>query len=97
MDGSAEAGSDYVARSLSNQSIAEGQTSYSFDVQIIGDLVNEPTESYTVELSAVSGNNGGSIDSRSQARLRVSWMLRSSSSPWPMKWRSKATTLCWTS
>lgn len=62
MNGTALAGADYVARSLSNQSIAEGQSSYNFVVQIIGDLVNEPTESFTVELSNVSGNNGGSID-----------------------------------
>lgn len=62
VDGSAEAGSDYLARSLTAQTIAEGDSSFEFVVQIIGDLVNEPTESFTVALSNVGGNGGGSID-----------------------------------
>jgi predicted extracellular nuclease len=63
MDGTAIAGDDYIARSLNNQTITEGQSSYNFDVQIIGDLVNEATESFSVTLSNVSGNSGGSVDS----------------------------------
>jgi hypothetical protein len=52
---SASAGSDYVARSLSGQTITAGQTSRTFAVTINGDTARESNESFYVRLSSVSG------------------------------------------
>lgn len=54
-NGSAAAGSDYVARSLSGQSIPAEQTSQTFAVTINGDGTVEPNETFTVNLSSVVG------------------------------------------
>ncbi|KMO39732.1 5'-nucleotidase [Methylobacterium variabile] len=54
-DGSATAGSDYTARSLTRQTIAAGQTSATFAVDVAGDTVVEPTETFTVTVANVSG------------------------------------------
>ncbi|MGE7416082.1 ExeM/NucH family extracellular endonuclease, partial [Methylobacterium tarhaniae] len=54
-DGSAAAGSDYTARSLTGQTIAAGQTSATFAVDVTGDTVVEPTETFTVTAANVSG------------------------------------------
>lgn len=54
-NGSATAGSDYVASSLSSQSIPAGLTSKTFAVTINGDTSVEPNETFTVNLSAVVG------------------------------------------
>ena len=55
-DGAATvANNDYVARSLTNQLIAAGTQTYSFDVTVIGDATIEPTESFFVNVSNVSG------------------------------------------
>ena len=49
------AGSDYVASSLSGQSIPAGSLSKTFAVTINGDRVQEPDETFTVNVSGVSG------------------------------------------
>jgi serine protease len=54
-NGTATAGSDYVASSLTNQSIAAGQLSKTFSVTINGDTTNEYAETVLVNLSNVSG------------------------------------------
>ncbi len=55
-DGTAIAGSDYVARSLTTQTIPTGQTTYTFDVTVNGDLLVEANETFFVNLSNVSAN-----------------------------------------
>ena len=55
-DGTAVAGSgDYVARSLTGQTIPAGQSSYTFDVTVNGDTLAEPNEAFTVNITNVSG------------------------------------------
>ena len=54
-DGTATAGSDYTARSLTTQTIPAGQTSYTFDVAVTGDTDVETDETFTVTVSNVSG------------------------------------------
>jgi serine protease len=54
-DGTATAGSDYVASSLTNQTIAAGSLSKNFAVTINGDTVVEPDETFFVNISNVSG------------------------------------------
>lgn len=54
-DGTASAGSDYVARSLSGQSIPVGVTSQTFSVTLNGDAAVEADETFTVNLSNVLG------------------------------------------
>jgi predicted extracellular nuclease len=50
-DGTAVAGSDYVASSLANQSIPAGSTSKTFSVTVNGDTATEPNETFFVNLS----------------------------------------------
>ena len=52
-DGSATAGSDYVAKALVGQTIAIGQTTKTFSVVINGDTVPEPEERFSATLSNV--------------------------------------------
>ena len=54
-NGSATAGSDYVALALSGQTLAAGQTSKNFAVTINGDTAVEADETFTVNVSNVSG------------------------------------------
>lgn len=54
-DGTATAGSDYVARAVTGQTIAAGQTSATFAVDILGDTAVEPTEAFSVAVSNVVG------------------------------------------
>lgn len=54
-NGSANAGSDYEAGNLVDQSIAAGQTSQSFSVRIYGDITTESDETFAVNLSNVGG------------------------------------------
>jgi serine/threonine-protein kinase len=51
----ATAGSDYVALNLSNQSIPAGATSKVVNVAIVGDLVKEANETFSLTGSIVSG------------------------------------------
>ena len=55
-DGTAHAGSDYVAKSSANLRIPEGEFGLDLlSVEIIPDLQPEPTETFFVEVSAVTG------------------------------------------
>jgi cysteine-rich repeat protein len=54
-DGTASAGSDYVARALAGETIPAGMTSKTFDVTINGDTLVEPLETVIVNLGAVTG------------------------------------------
>ncbi|MBI3173795.1 MAG: ExeM/NucH family extracellular endonuclease, partial [Chloroflexi bacterium] len=54
-DGTATAGSDYVAKNLSSQAITAGNTSYTFDVTVNGDYANEANETFFVNLTNVTG------------------------------------------
>ena len=50
-------GSDYVARTLTNQVIPAGVTTYTFDVTINGDTTIEPDETFFVNVTNASGAN----------------------------------------
>jgi large repetitive protein len=52
-NGTATGGSDYVAQSLTGQSIPAGSNSYSFTVQLNGDILNEPSETLFVNVTNV--------------------------------------------
>lgn len=54
-DGSAVAGSDYVAKALTGQTIPAGQTSYSFTVDVSGDTAFEASEALVVNVTNVVG------------------------------------------
>jgi predicted extracellular nuclease len=54
-DGTASAGSDYVGKSLTAQTIPAGSTTYTFDVVINGDSTVEPDETVLVNLTDVTG------------------------------------------
>lgn len=54
-DATATAGSDYLARAVTGQTIAAGQTSATFAVDILGDTAVEPSETFTVSVSNVRG------------------------------------------
>lgn len=49
------ADNDYVARSLTGQSIAQGDQSYSFTVDVNGDTNSEPNETFFVNVTNVTG------------------------------------------
>jgi predicted extracellular nuclease len=56
-DGSATAASgDYVAKSLTGQTIPEGSSSYTFDVTVNGDTAFEPDETFSVNVTNVTGS-----------------------------------------
>ena len=54
-NGTATAGSDYVASTMSGQSIPAGSTSKTFPVTILGDTTYENSESFSVQVSSVTG------------------------------------------
>ena len=54
-NGTATAGSDYLAKALSGQTIAEGATTYTFDVVVNGDITPEPNETFFVNVTNVTG------------------------------------------
>lgn len=58
-DGTASSGSDYASLSLLSQTIAQGQTTYSFTVTLNGDTTAEVNETYFVNLSGVTGATVG--------------------------------------
>ena len=51
----ASSGSDYVANSLSNQTIPAGSSTYTFTVPVNGDTLNEPNETFFVNVTGVTG------------------------------------------
>ncbi len=67
-DGTATVGNnDYVARSLTNQTIAAGLQTYTFDVTVNGDLAIEPNETFLVNVTNVSG--GSVADGQGQGTI----------------------------
>src|SRR5690606_31925469 len=56
-DGSATAGSDYVAVSVADAIIADGTQTFTFPVTINGDSDPESDETFTVEVTGVSGTD----------------------------------------
>jgi len=54
-NGTATAGSDYVASTLTSQTIAAGLTTYTFDVTVNGDTTFEPNETFFVNVTNVVG------------------------------------------
>ena len=56
-DNTATAGSDYVARNLTSQTIAAGDSTYTFDVTVNGDTTFEPNETFNVNVTNVTGAN----------------------------------------
>lgn len=55
-DGTAAAAAgDYVARVLTGQTIPEGQQVFAFGVEVLGDTLIEPTETFSVQLTGVTG------------------------------------------
>ncbi|MEO8159963.1 MAG: S8 family serine peptidase [Arenimonas sp.] len=54
-NGTAVSGSDYTAKTLNNQSIPAGTLFKNFTVSIKGDTISEPDETFSVNLSAVTG------------------------------------------
>lgn len=52
-NGTATAGVDYVANSLTSQTIPAGSSTYSFTVLLNGDSLNEPTENFFVNITNV--------------------------------------------
>ncbi len=53
-NGSATAGVDYVARSLTSQNIPAGSSTYTFTVSVNGDTLNEPSETFFVNVTNVT-------------------------------------------
>ncbi|MFZ2755066.1 MAG: Calx-beta domain-containing protein, partial [Lysobacteraceae bacterium] len=53
-NGSATAGVDYVANSLTGQTIPAGSSTYTFTVLVNGDALNEPTETFFVNVTNVT-------------------------------------------
>jgi hypothetical protein len=60
-DGTATAGSDYVARSNVQLSIPAGQLSRTFNVTLNGDTTVEPTETLLLNLAQVIGATAGDV------------------------------------
>ena len=54
-NGTATAGVDYVANTLTGQTIPAGNNSYTFTVVVNGDTLNEPTETFFVNVTNVTG------------------------------------------
>ncbi|MEB1349326.1 putative Ig domain-containing protein [Xanthomonas campestris pv. campestris] len=66
-DGSAIAGVDYVASSLTGQTIPAGSSSATFTVLVNGDTLSEPNETFFVNVSNVSG--AGVSDAQGQGTI----------------------------
>jgi predicted extracellular nuclease len=58
-NGSAQAPDDYTATSVTGATIPEGESSYTFDVSVNGDTTIEQDETFSVDLSAISGVDPG--------------------------------------
>jgi uncharacterized protein len=59
---------DYVAQSLTGQTIAAGNSSYAFNVTVNGDLAVEPNETFFVNVTSVTGANP--TDSQGQGTIQ---------------------------
>jgi uncharacterized repeat protein (TIGR01451 family) len=52
---------DYVGQSLTSQTIPSGSSTYSFTVQVNGDVTPEPNETFFVNITAITGANAGDV------------------------------------
>jgi hypothetical protein len=68
-DGTATAGSDYVAQSLTGQTIAAGFDTYTFNVTVNGDTTVEAAEAFTVNVTNVSGIGASLGDGQGQGTI----------------------------
>jgi predicted extracellular nuclease len=59
---------DYVARSLTGQTIPAGSSTYTFDVTVNGDTLVEPSETFFVNITNVSGAAG--VDIQGQGTIQ---------------------------
>jgi uncharacterized protein (TIGR03437 family) len=72
------ANNDYIARSQTGQTITAGQTTYTFDVTVNGDIFVEPNETFFVNVSNVvgatvaDGQGQGTIQNDDTATLVIS-------------------------
>lgn len=66
-NGTATAGSDYVARTLTTQTIAAGLTTYTFDVTVNGDTTVEPNETFFVNVT--NATNATVVDGQGQGTI----------------------------
>src|SRR5205814_5924978 len=73
-DRTAIAPGDYIARSLTSQTIAAGQQTYNFDVTVNGDTLVESNETLFVKVTSANGNPQatGTIVNDDTANLIVS-------------------------
>jgi uncharacterized protein (TIGR03437 family) len=78
-DGSStSANGDYIAQSLTSQTIAEGNTTYTFNVAVNGDTLVEPNETFSVNVTNVSnatvadGQGQGTIQNDDTALVVIS-------------------------
>jgi uncharacterized protein len=69
-DNTAVSPGDYTAKSLTGQSILAGNSSYTFDVLVNGDMTNEPDETFLVNVTNVTGAVILPMD-RDRARLSM--------------------------
>ncbi len=60
-DGTAAAGSDYVAQSLTSQVIPAGNSTYPFTVQVNGDMTVEGNETFLATVSNITGATAGDV------------------------------------
>ncbi|RDB02525.1 ExeM/NucH family extracellular endonuclease [Runella aurantiaca] len=67
-DNTASAGSDYVTKSLTGQTIPQGSNSYSFEVVVNGDETTEPNETFFVNVTNVTGATAG--DTQGQGTIQ---------------------------
>ncbi len=66
-NGTATGGSDYLARTLTSQTIAAGLTSYTFDVTVNGDTAVEPNETFFVNVT--NATNATVVDGQGQGTI----------------------------
>ncbi len=67
-DNPATEDNDYVAKSLTGQTIATGNTSTTFTVDVNGDAVQEPNETFFVNVTNITGANAG--DTQGQGTIQ---------------------------
>jgi serine protease len=69
VDGTALAGSDYVARALAGQVIPAGATSVAFAVTVNGDAAGEADETFRVRIGNVAGGGVVVVDTEGEATV----------------------------
>ena len=60
-NGSAISGSDYTGHTAAARSIVAGQTSLTISVPVLGDTLDEPTESFSLNLSGIANATPGTL------------------------------------